>query len=266
MDKQIVFKKFFPEKEFSFFSIADGGEWKNYKVLVKGNSFKASKCYSVQQAKFVQHAAKIFLKHKMPFPKILKRYNEWLLQEWVEGEFAGEKVSLQVVKELAEVLAKMHSISLTEIRMKFKKPTMKTKTKFILKKLAFLNQNKIVSKAKAEKLAEYLAGNQKQKFSLALTQRDFTTGNIFLRNERLYKIIDYEDTCIEIKELDIARTIFVLKLNEKQEKAFLKEYSKFSSPKNFEENKKYWMTMIKINNTAISTAMGAIITTRFGKR
>ena len=66
----------------------------------------------------------------------------------------------------------------------------------------------------------------------------------------MHKIIDYEDTCVEIKEFDIARTIYGLHLNEKQEKQFLEAYSKFSSPQNFEENKKYWQTMTKINKTA----------------
>ena len=241
---------FISRKQLKYEPLSDLGNWVSKKVVTSKGTFKVSKCQSVEEAAFVEEAAKLFHKHKLPFARVLKRRGKFLWQEFVEGQsLEGKKPTKKVVEQLAQTLGRMHAIPLNELKSHYKLTSLGSKIKMVLKCLSFLEQSKALNKENAARLKRFLRAMPKQ-YSFALTQRDFSRGNIIAKNGKLHRIIDFGDTCIEIREYDIARTIFNLELQGNQIQDFLKQYKHFTPTEQFEKNQKYWLAAITINKWA----------------
>lgn len=245
-----VLQHFFGKKRvLNFRAIQDAGDWQNYCFRVGNDYYKISKCSSAAHANFIEQSVKTFLEHGLPFAKIMRRSGSWLLQEYVRGRpLTRQTLTPVLIRQIAGILGKMHSIPVPT-KSFAETPTVQTRTKFVLEKISYLEKNKAITSQEAERRRKKLL-KMPSRYSLVLTHRDFTHNNILVQNGKVHKIIDHGDTTIDIKEYDIARTIYGLGLTPEEEKFFLAGYKKHCSPANFEKQREYWMTAIETHKQA----------------
>ena len=150
-------------------------------------------------------------KHKIsPKPYVFDK--EFILCDFIEGKHK-KKISKKSIKKIAKTLKKLHKID-----YKCKPCNLKKEFKKYKKILNDKKSKKLINKAlkDLQELKQY-------KSNLVLCHHDLNCYNIIFSKNKTY-FIDWEFACINDSFFDLASICIEFRLNNKQQKQFLRHY------------------------------------------
>ena len=167
-------------------------------------------------------------------PKVhyLDKIGRFIILDYIEGKsmrMGKITFSLKEIKQLARMLAKLHSRKIGNLKLE------KQKYSSRLKEI----KDAIISLKKFIKNKEYLeffsdchknlvkdVANEKEEYKIGLVHGDICTQNIIKTNNNL-KLIDWESLQLSDPAKDIAPFLVEIKLSKKDFNVFLNEYKKY---------------------------------------
>ncbi|MBU1029698.1 MAG: hypothetical protein ABIC91_06950 [Nanoarchaeota archaeon] len=216
-----------------------------FEVLASsGKKYKLRCCKTLKQAKLTERNVTLI---PNLFPRFYGREGRYLLFDWINGEFLGKELSLDVCYKLGKMAGEAHALS--EINKK--------KTPFDLFNTIITNlrTHKIFNNQILGQIEKtYFAMIEKLKPDIVLEFHDFHRGNILADKHGKLYFIDEEGFGYKVKGLGLAKPFFRSKWikTSAQKRAFWKGYCEHHSNDYFDNDYKKFVHFLQLIRT-IST-------------
>jgi hypothetical protein len=141
----------------------------------------------------------------LPFPRLLARTSEIVVETWIDGKRPGAPPTDEVLAAAARVLARLHAMPL-EDRGAPRRLSTATLARETLARLDVLRGRRLLADAHADRLAALVGRLAPVEAAIGVTHNDLCGENVVLDGKGVLWVVDNEAMNVGFLDYDLART------------------------------------------------------------